>query len=396
MATAGLPSGTVTFLFTDIEGSTRLLGSAVSTATTSSLTEHNRAAARRLRRARRAGRRHAGRLVLRRLPDRGGRGGRRRRRPARPAPPGGRTSRCAWACTRASPRWARTGTSASACTARRRIGAAGHGGQVLLSWTTKGLAEEDLPPGVTIPDLGERRLKDIDQPQHLYQLEIDGLPSKFGPLKTLDVALAPQAAAHVRRRGAVGVLAAAVAIPVFALGQGDSGGGVTVQGNGVAEIDPSSNRVASTLQNGGSSPGAVTYARRLAVGRQSARPDGRTHRPGHEQRDEGAPVAGHAEHARGDAGRSLGGYLDRAARRRPPHRSAVRHRRPAGDRRERFQGWAARGGVARQRPLGGGLAGPVTRLRGGRIVGSVDPNALVGGLAVSPGSIWVTSRERTE
>ena len=52
-----------------------------------------------------------------------------------------------------------------------RIGAAGHGGQVLLSSTTKELAEEDLPPGVSIRDLGERRLKDIDQPQRLYQLD---------------------------------------------------------------------------------------------------------------------------------------------------------------------------------------------------------------------------------
>ena len=60
-----------------------------------------------------------------------------------------------------------------------RIGAAGHGGQVVLSWTTKGLAEEDLPPGVTIRDLGERRLKDIEQPQHLYQLVIDGLQNEF-------------------------------------------------------------------------------------------------------------------------------------------------------------------------------------------------------------------------
>ena len=40
-----------------------------------------------------------------------------------------------------------------------RIGAAGHGGQVLLSSTTRELAEEDLPPGVSIRDLGERRLK---------------------------------------------------------------------------------------------------------------------------------------------------------------------------------------------------------------------------------------------
>ena len=60
-----------------------------------------------------------------------------------------------------------------------RIGAAGHGGQVLLSSTTKELAEEELPPGVSIRDLGERRLKDLDQPQRLYQLVIEGLQSDF-------------------------------------------------------------------------------------------------------------------------------------------------------------------------------------------------------------------------
>ena len=70
-----------------------------------------------------------------------------------------------------------------------RIGAAGHGGQVLLSSTTKELAEEELPPGVTIRDLGERRLKDMDQPQRLFQLVVDGLQSEFAQLNTLDVEL---------------------------------------------------------------------------------------------------------------------------------------------------------------------------------------------------------------
>ena len=58
---------------------------------------------------------------------------------------------------------------------------------MLLSSTTKELAEEDLPPGVTIRDLGERRLKDIDQPQHLYRLIVEGLQSNSAQLKTLDV-----------------------------------------------------------------------------------------------------------------------------------------------------------------------------------------------------------------
>ena len=81
-----------------------------------------------------------------------------------------------------------------------RIGAAGHGGQVLLSSTTKELAEEDLPSGVTIRDLGERRLKDIDQPQRLYQLIVEGLQSEFAQLKTLDVELRRKRAACTRAR----------------------------------------------------------------------------------------------------------------------------------------------------------------------------------------------------
>ena len=48
-----------------------------------------------------------------------------------------------------------------------RIGAAGHGGQVLLSVDDRELVEDELPPGVTIRDLGERRLKDVDRPERL-------------------------------------------------------------------------------------------------------------------------------------------------------------------------------------------------------------------------------------
>jgi YVTN family beta-propeller protein len=131
-----------------------------------------------------------------------------------------------------------------------RIGAAGHGGQVLLSRTTQDLVEDELPPGVTIRDLGERRLKDLERPERLSQLVIEGLPDQFAQLKTLDVELR-----HKRRRmyaGAalIGVLAAAVAIPVFALGQGSGGGSTTVAPNSVAIIDPASNRVLGSVQVG--------------------------------------------------------------------------------------------------------------------------------------------------
>src|SRR6266700_662834 len=67
-----------------------------------------------------------------------------------------------------------------------RVMSAGHGGQVLLSQTTRDLVEHDLPDGVSLRDLGEHRLKDLQRPVHLYQLVIVGLPADFPPLKTLD------------------------------------------------------------------------------------------------------------------------------------------------------------------------------------------------------------------
>ena len=65
-----------------------------------------------------------------------------------------------------------------------RIGDAGHGGQVLLSQTTRELVIHDLPPGLTIRDLGEHRLKDMKYPASIYQLVIEGLPVEFPALRT--------------------------------------------------------------------------------------------------------------------------------------------------------------------------------------------------------------------
>jgi predicted ATPase/class 3 adenylate cyclase len=67
-----------------------------------------------------------------------------------------------------------------------RIMSAGHGGQVLLSQTTRDLVEHDLPTGVSLQDLGAHSLKDLQQKSHLYQLVIADLPADFPPLKTLD------------------------------------------------------------------------------------------------------------------------------------------------------------------------------------------------------------------
>ncbi len=67
-----------------------------------------------------------------------------------------------------------------------RIMSAGHGGQILLSPTTRQLVEQHLPAGTSLQDLGEHRLKDLQRSSHLFQLSLQGLSSDFPPLKTLD------------------------------------------------------------------------------------------------------------------------------------------------------------------------------------------------------------------
>jgi class 3 adenylate cyclase len=63
-----------------------------------------------------------------------------------------------------------------------RICSAGHGGQILLSETTRALLGNDVPDGVVIVDLGQQHLKDV-QHERIYQLAIDG-DQQFPPLKT--------------------------------------------------------------------------------------------------------------------------------------------------------------------------------------------------------------------
>jgi predicted ATPase/class 3 adenylate cyclase len=67
-----------------------------------------------------------------------------------------------------------------------RIAAAGHGGQIVLSDVTRKMVEHTLPDGATLRDLSRHRLKDIERPQHLYDLVIAGLPSDFPAVRTLE------------------------------------------------------------------------------------------------------------------------------------------------------------------------------------------------------------------
>jgi class 3 adenylate cyclase len=64
-----------------------------------------------------------------------------------------------------------------------RISAAGHGGQILISETTRALLGNQLPEGVAVHDLGRQHLKDV-QHEHIYELTIDGRSLAGKPLKT--------------------------------------------------------------------------------------------------------------------------------------------------------------------------------------------------------------------
>jgi YVTN family beta-propeller protein len=159
-----------------------------------------------------------------------------------------------------------------------RIMAAGHGGQILASQATAAMLADDELPGVEQRNLGEFRLKDLDHPEHVYQLDVEGLPAIFPPLRTGDAPTAyagkeeelVEAAAGARRPlyrrplviGAVaGVLAAAVAIPVFALGMGSGGHAEleAVQDNAVAVVDAQSRAIVDET-------GEIASPQRVATG----------------------------------------------------------------------------------------------------------------------------------
>ena len=68
-----------------------------------------------------------------------------------------------------------------------RLLSAGHGGQILLSLATREMVRDRLPDESGLRDLGERRLKDLSSPEHVFQITASGLRSEFPPLKTLDI-----------------------------------------------------------------------------------------------------------------------------------------------------------------------------------------------------------------
>jgi predicted ATPase/class 3 adenylate cyclase len=187
-AARSLPTGTVSLLFTDIEGSTRLLGK-LGYAYAEALAEHRRL-------LRTAFRKHHGCEVdtqgdafFYAFP---------RAQDAVAGAVAAQQALTAHAWPKDLPLRVRMGIHTGEPTATgegfvgidvhraARVMSAGHGGQVLLTQSTTDLVAEELPDAVSVRDLGEHRLADLAHPQRLYQLVVLGLEADFPPLKTLE------------------------------------------------------------------------------------------------------------------------------------------------------------------------------------------------------------------
>ncbi len=183
----GLPTGTVTFLFTDIEGSTRLLEH-LGSRYASVLADHHR-----LLRA--IFQKFGGHevdtqgdaffITFVRARDAIAAAVEAQRALTRHPWPEGAIVRVRMGLHTGEPLSAETGYVGMDLHRAARISHAGHGGQILLSDSTRVLVEEDLPLSVTLKDLGNHRLKDLS-PQHLFQVVIPDLDADFPPLKSLD------------------------------------------------------------------------------------------------------------------------------------------------------------------------------------------------------------------
>ena len=180
-----LPRGTVTFLFTDIEGSTRLLKQ-LRNRYEEALAEHQRI-------LRNSFDEHSGReidtqgdsffVAFSRAKDAVAAAVEAQLAIAEQAWPEGAELRVRMGVHTGEPtvgeeRYVGLGVHRAA-----RISAAGHGGQVLVSQTTRELLRDDPLPDVSLRDLGEHHLKDLDEPERIYQLVARGLTSKSPPLK---------------------------------------------------------------------------------------------------------------------------------------------------------------------------------------------------------------------
>jgi YVTN family beta-propeller protein len=140
-----------------------------------------------------------------------------------------------------------------------RICAAGHGGQILVSQATQSLLEdeeEDL--AVRMRDLGDQRLKDIERPVRLYQVAAPGLPTEFPPPRSeappteaLEATIARPLWRRRRVMAAAGLALLALIAAALVVATRDTNGGLSgVRPNHIGIIDPKSNEIVAEIQVG--------------------------------------------------------------------------------------------------------------------------------------------------
>ena len=243
------PSGTVTFLFTDVEGSTRLLKH-LRDRYGAVLAEHQGL----LRKAFAA---HGGEevdtqgdaffYVFRRARDAAAAAADGQRALASHDWPEGAALRVRMGIHTGEPvlsdegRYHGMGVHRTA-----RIMAAGHGGQILASQSTASVLSDDDLDGVSLRDLGEHSLKDLARPERIYELQVEGLEHAFAPLKTEVAAVVPTPL--YRRPVVIGtlasVVAAAIAIAVFAFGGGSGESALSaLSANSLGIVDPTTGSI---------------------------------------------------------------------------------------------------------------------------------------------------------
>jgi predicted ATPase/class 3 adenylate cyclase len=184
-AAAG-PRGTVTFLFTDIEGSTRLLQQIGA--------EYSHVLEEQKRLALEVYARHGGRLVdtagdgmfvvFERARDAVAGAAEAQHALLSHAWPAGVSLRVRMGLHTGEPIVSPSGYVGLDVHRAARICGVAHGGQIVLSEATRQLIADDLPAGIALLDLGDHTLKDLPRPERLYQVGAEGLPDAFPPLRS--------------------------------------------------------------------------------------------------------------------------------------------------------------------------------------------------------------------
>ena len=136
-----------------------------------------------------------------------------------------------------------------------RVAGIARGGQILLSSATAEVVHDDLPSGMSLRDLGERQLKDIDRPERVYQLLAEGLQSEF-PEPPEEASRRPRHRGRLVAAAGLTVLAAVVAAVVIATRGGSSAATAAITANSVGIFHSGNGRPIGQVPVG-SSPSAV-------------------------------------------------------------------------------------------------------------------------------------------